>query len=57
MAFYIYGVCESCGRVVSKDETKQSGDDTVDGKSYRKVSAQVCGCSSSVKKRVDIIGN
>lgn len=57
MAFYIYGVCESCGRIVSKDETKQSGDDTVDGKSYRKVSAQVCGCSSSVKKRVDIIGN
>jgi len=53
--YYIYGICEKCGRVVSTEKTKQTGDDTVDGKSYRKVSSKVCGCGTP-PKRVDIIG-
>ena len=54
--YYIYGVCEKCGRIVSKDETRQTGDNTVDGISYRKVDSKICGCGKEIK-RIDIIGN
>ena len=54
--YYIYGICEKCGRTVSKEETRQTGTDTTDGISYRKVSSKVCGCGTP-PKRIDIIGN
>jgi hypothetical protein len=46
MSFYKYGVCESCGRIVSTEETTMNSGQ-VDGKTYVKVSSKVCGCNSS----------
>jgi len=50
-----YGVCELCGKIVSKRETTQTGEDTQDGETYIKVKGSEHGCAKK-KQHVDILG-
>ena len=50
----IYGICKSCGKIKSKDETTGTGAGTVDSISYQSIKSKDCGCTGT-RKKVDIV--
>ena len=54
MAYYTYAVCEKCASIVRTSKVTGSDPDTVEGKTYVRISSQYCGCTSK-KKKLDVV--